>query len=177
MNRKTAKLLSGCFLLFTFSNANPVFTPGVWLNISPQTIDLSSAHYGSPEVDLDLSNPSTLYLCVDMQGLWKTTDGGSSWSRLGTPGDADTDTTTSYLDSPVRITVDPENSLHLYATQGVRGNTQGFWVSTDGGLHWKQPSGFITAKKIIGTQDMTSFDVDPSDFNIVLSARIQAGKV
>ena len=56
----------------------------------------------------------------------------------------------------------------LYAVQGVRGYTQGLWVSHDGGTTWAQPAGFIAVVKEIGTADMTTLTVDPSDFKHML---------
>jgi len=149
--------------------ANPSLTPGVWKNISPPTLDLSAAHFGSAVVQIDPGNPSTLYLSVDMQGLWKTADGGSTWSRLGdTTATYNYGTTTKYLDSPIMSVVDPGNPNHLYATQGVRGATMGFWESTDGGATWSMPAGFVAVSSTIGTRDMTTMSVDPVDFKHIL---------
>jgi len=66
--------------------------------------------------------PSTIYLCicaydVSKGGLYKTTDGGGSWRKIG------------QLDEPIHIVIDPKDSKHLCCIDGVRGNTQGFWVS------------------------------------------------
>jgi hypothetical protein len=68
---------------------------------------------------IDPNTPSTLYLCIcayDVQygGLFKTTDAGSSWTKVGD------------LDEPLHLVIDPKNSNHLYCVDGVRGNTIGF---------------------------------------------------
>ena len=146
----------------------PVLTPLVWTDISPPGLTLLGKNFGSPVVEIDPSNPRTLYLCVDQSGMWKTTDGGSSWMRLGDPSAASSQTQTSYLDSPISVRVDPHDSLHLYATQGVRGNTFGFWESTDGGDTWAWPPGYAAIAKTVGTSDVTQFDVDRTDFKHVL---------
>jgi len=111
---------------------------------------------------IDPAHPSTLYLCVcaydvSRGGLYKTTDGGSHWARIGN------------LDEPIHIVVDPHNSNHLYCVDGVRGATQGFWVSTDGGITWSMPEGFVSiTQKPVGTRDLYSLAVDPADFRHVL---------
>jgi hypothetical protein len=147
----------------------PVLTAGVWTNITPPALMLLGSNFGTPWIEIDPSNPRTLYVCADQEGMWKTTDGGSSWALLGDPSAANTGTTTTYLDSPIAVRVDPGNSQHLYATQGVRGMTMGFWVSTDGGSSWTIPMGFQTvAAATLENRDVTQFDVDPSDFKHII---------
>ena len=109
----------------------PVLTPGVWKDITPPGANLANT-FGVNSVDLDPKNPYTVYASIDQRGIWKSTDGGSTWTRLGDPNQTG-NTTTSYIDSPLRVAVDPCDSNHLYSTQGVRGSMQGFWVSHDGG--------------------------------------------
>lgn len=150
------------------ASANPDLTPGIWKNITPAGINLAG-NYGTAFIQMDPGHPEVIYATADMQGLWKTTDAGSTWARLGTPPTAPNyGSTTDYLDSPVQLAIDPADPQHLYATQGVRGTTQGFWVSTDGGAHWALPAGFLEMSTEIGTRDMTSLAVDPSDFKHAL---------
>lgn len=152
--------------------ANPVYTPGVWKNIgTPADFNLSGT-FGVTSVEIDPGNPSILYVSVDQRGIWKTTNGGSTWSPLGTPGEScDYKDTTRYLDSPVRVKVDPNNPGHMYCTQGVRGCTQGFWVTNDGGATWVRPKSYRDAvTSVNGACDNTHMDVDPTDFNHFLLA-------
>ena len=86
---------------------------------------------------------------------------------MGNPADRGFPTT-GYLDMPISIAVNPANPQHMYATDGVRGQTQGFWVSTNGGTTWTVPLGFRNTNT---TLDMTQMSVDPADFNrIILSS-------
>ena len=60
--------------------------------------------------------------------------GGATWKLLGTrPDNNFYDCQTNYIDLPINIRVDPQDSNHLYLTEGVRGAGNGFWVSWDGG--------------------------------------------
>ncbi len=91
----------------------PDLTPGVWKNITPSGVTMTPTnHVFCQGVTLDPAHPSTIYLCVcaydvDKGGLFKTTDGGSTWARIGK------------LDEPLHLTVDPKDSKHLYCVDGV----------------------------------------------------------
>jgi photosystem II stability/assembly factor-like uncharacterized protein len=108
---------------------------------------------------LDPCNPGTIYLCTSSfnaptGGLWRTVDAGSNWTKIGK------------LDEPVRVRVDPRNSLHLYVGDGVRGATLGFWVSWDGGNTWTKPPSL--AKLGMFVDDVYDVAADPADFKHVL---------
>ena len=53
---------------------------------------------------------------------------------------------TSYLDSPIAVRSPIQTTCsHLIATQGVRGNTLGFWISLDSGnTAGTSPHGFTS---------------------------------
>jgi len=137
-------------------SARPVLVAGVFKEISPPGVALvGSPPYGVTDVQFAPSDPCVLYSTIDMAGMWKSVNGGASWSRIGT------------LDSPTGIVVDPRDANHLYASQGVRGNTQGFWVSRDGGVSWRKPAGFAAGEGL-WSADVYSVAVDPADFNHVL---------
>jgi photosystem II stability/assembly factor-like uncharacterized protein len=143
--------------------ANPVLPEGVWTKITPAEVTMTAEnHVFCQGMAIDPAHPSTLYLCVcayDVAkgGLYKTTDGGAHWAKVGN------------LDEPIHIAIDPHDSRHLYCVDGVRGETPGFWVSRDGGNTWTMPAGFVTAtQKPVGTRDLYSLAVDPTDFKHVL---------
>ena len=147
-----------------------VYTPGMWANISPKGAGGGSSvnvndKFGCNDIRIDPSSPSTLYTCWDEQGLHKSTNGGETWQRIGP------------FDSPLHVRVNPTNSNHLYVVQGVRGDTMGFWVSTDGGANWTRPAGFTNLANGIGVNggdnrkwdyDLYDLAVDTTDFNHVL---------
>jgi hypothetical protein len=144
--------------------ANPDLVPGTWKNITPAGVPVDPAkNIFCQGMAIDHRNPSTLYLGIcgyDVTknvGLYKSTDGGSNWKRVG------------HLDEPVHVAVDPQNSNRLYCVDGVRGNTQGFWISNDAGETWTKPAGFnaVTAAPV-GTQDLYSLATEPGNFDHVL---------
>jgi len=143
----------------------PPLQPGVWTNISPAGVDF---HGGGNDVftqgiTIDPANPNRLYLSVSSfdvaggrPGVYKSSDAGGTWTQVGE------------LDEPIHVRVDPGDSNHLYAADGVRGGTMGFWVSHDGGNHWTTPSGFTALKDKLFQIDVYDVAADPADFSHVL---------
>jgi hypothetical protein len=132
---------------------------GQWIDITPVAAERSRwadlgvcdpttqvCTYGSTGIALDPSDPSIVYLTIDLLGIWRSPDSGVTWARLGSDVDRDpSDGTTSYLDSAIDVAVDPRDPSHLYAAQGTHGTTRGFWISRDTGATWTQPIGFRQA--------------------------------
>jgi hypothetical protein len=147
----------------SISADNPKLVPGVWTKITPPTVKTSfEDHVFCQGVTVDPNHPETVYLCIcaydaKKGGLFKTTDSGQTWKQVGR------------LDEPLHLAVNPADSKHLYCVDGVRGETLGFWVSRDGGEEWVMPEGFKKAsEKPVGTRDLYSLAVDPTDFRHVL---------
>jgi hypothetical protein len=78
-------------------SANPILTPGVWTDISPSECTWASPANMVLRLAIDPSDHNVLYACVGNAdpsspyptGLYRTTDGGSSWKNLhhfGFPG-------------------------------------------------------------------------------------------
>jgi photosystem II stability/assembly factor-like uncharacterized protein len=150
-------------LSLCLAHAAPPLAPGVWTRISPPSVVMTAAnHVFCQGMAIDPAHSDTIYLCICAYdvlqgGLYKTTDRGATWRRVGK------------LDEPIHIIIDPKNSQHLCCVDGVRGNTEGFWVSRDGGETWTQPTGFQTAtEKPVGARDLYSIAADPADFNHML---------
>jgi len=153
------------------AGAATALVPGVWTNISPPAPLKSEELGGRPAGGVlcfawDPADPMTLYTGIEHTGIWKTTDGGSSWEQLAPDADVDLyDAKTNQLEVPTGIAVDPADPSHLIAVSGVRDNNNGFWISQDGGRSWAIPQGF---KDVSPTYDVTTLAVDPADFNHIL---------
>ena len=147
------------------SNA-PALKDDHWTSINPPSLKFVGEPQTGPFVQgmaVDPCNSAIIYLCVDSfdisqgGGLYKTVDAGATWNKIG------------QLDEPVRVRVDPKNSLHLYAVDGVRGDTMGFWVSQDGGQSWTKPDAWkALAPATYTIDDLYDVAVDPADFNHAL---------
>jgi hypothetical protein len=101
---------------------------------------------------IDPAHPNTLYTAIgnpngaivnvggtsfDLNGIYKTTDGGVTWTQLnGTPGNAlpkNTDTTVGRI----ALAISPSSPNTLYATfASTSGNLKEFVRSVDGGGSW-----------------------------------------
>ena len=147
----------------------PTFVTGTWSVITPAELDTSAnTSNGVVSVEVSASEPRTLYIAVDQQGVWKTTDGGSNWVQLNNPAGNVDDFHVGALDSPSILAIDPANPDHLYATEGVRGQRLGFWVTTDGGMNWRQPQGFVDLAASTTTNDVVTMVVHPLNFRHIL---------
>jgi hypothetical protein len=164
----------GCTGVFAPTGAPPTLTPGTWTDIS-----VPGMTKGSPDSIIgtgmanDPCNPAVLYWCNEPftpsnGGLFKSTDAGATWRKIGQvkPNFTGTD----HLDEPIAVNVDPNDPQHIYVGDGVRGNTTGFWVSTDGGENFMTPQGYLDVAKNENASlaDVYDVAVDPSDSNHVL---------
>jgi photosystem II stability/assembly factor-like uncharacterized protein len=141
------------------SQANPVLTPGTWVNITPQIPGtcFSTANMGGycNDIAIDPSNPSVLYVC-SAPFMAKSTDAGSTWSTING----------NYFNSAGMSYVNPKNSQNLYVICGV--NTTGFFVSKDAGKTWFQPASFDTGARSTWVNDIYWIAPDPTNFGHIL---------
>ena len=106
---------------------------------------------------IDPNHPETLFLVRndsfdDVFGLVQSTDGGTTWSTIWSPG-------TSVLTA---FAIDPENSAYLYAAlEGLStGDLAGLFKSSDGGATWNpigSPKGTFTALVVDPFNSMTLY--------------------
>jgi photosystem II stability/assembly factor-like uncharacterized protein len=147
------------------TGAPPALQEGQWVNISPPGLfrpRASAPPFGCMDIQVNPCNPYELFLTTDIEGMWKSTDGGATWKQI------------SNLPSPISpgvIAIDPAAPANMYYIGGVRGASPGFWVSKDGGNTWTMPQGFSAKADNSAdgwSNDLYDVKADPADFNHVL---------
>ncbi len=137
---------------------------GTWLNIGPTKADvikngsssLNQTDSGRPRTILvDPNNASIIYVATAGGGVWKTTNGGTSWTPLS---DALGSLSCGFL------AMDPANSSVLYLGLGdpFDGSGNGIVKSTDGGATWSAPV------QLGASSTIQSVLVHPTNSSIVL---------
>jgi hypothetical protein len=157
-------------------------TPGVWQNVSPAGLTFvpslwSNDNFGLQDILTDPVRPSDLYAFVCHQGVWKSTDYGSTWNKVNTGNNG------SVIDSgkpwgsgiDTNKCRDPNTPPTLYT---LNGNGQmGFWKSTDGGVNWTRTA-LPDQAALQYDQDAYSISVDPYDGkHIIMGFHEMAGLV
>jgi photosystem II stability/assembly factor-like uncharacterized protein len=121
---------------------------------------------------IDPTNPATLYAGVDDTpyfegdtiqpgpgGVFKSTDGGMSWSSIGPSGGAVN-----------LLAIDHANPSVLYAARegnyGVPNGFQGLFKSADGGANWDQIGNGLDGLAAVGAV-MTAIVISPADSNVL----------
>jgi photosystem II stability/assembly factor-like uncharacterized protein len=147
------------------------------------------------DVVIDPKNPNVVYAALWQQqesfreggafagdggGIYKSTDGGTTWKQLtgGLP---------SVLEANLAISDSDPNTLYAavaaYTPAGERsfgGGEVGFYKSSDGGEHWQVVNGdHVTTREPdnrpmsrIGGGDLPTLAVDPTDPNVIYSASV-----
>jgi hypothetical protein len=100
----------------------------------------SSIPCPATDVVIDPSNPMNVYAAIEFDNVFKSTDGGTSFSPVCFTNDAPTCTfpsALSQMDRPT-IAVAPSLSSTVYAMIGAPDQAEyvGFFKSTDSGAHW-----------------------------------------
>ncbi len=135
-----------------------------WVNLTQELPNL-----GTNALAMSEDNPDVIYAGtgepfaggeVDGSGMFKSSDGGGTWSQVIDPSDFPN------ARNITRIIVDPDDADVVLATGQstifAGGNTSGVFKSTDGGSTWTEVftiSGFL--------EDL---DSDPTDFNTMYAS-------
>jgi photosystem II stability/assembly factor-like uncharacterized protein len=150
------------------AQADP-FSGVAWIADGPQP---AAAYYGTipysgraTSIAVHPTDPNTVYLGTAAGGVWKTTDGGTTWTPL-------TDQQASLAIGAVAV--DPNNPSTVFAGTGEPDFStdsyygQGLLKSTDAGATWtliRTP--FTTGDT---APDFTAIAIEPGNSNIVLAA-------
>jgi photosystem II stability/assembly factor-like uncharacterized protein len=133
---------------------------------------------GASDVEIDPSNPDVIYASMwevregpwedgnkvdgTAGGLFKSTDGGSTWSQLkkGLPDDL----------SQIYVATAPSDSKRLYATVGTASGGLGVYRSDDAGESWSKATDDPRPSGRIGGGDLSVPRVDTKNPDIVYCA-------
>ena len=133
---------------------------------------------GGSDVEIDPSNPDVVYASMwevregpwedgnefngTGGGLFKSTDGGSTWHQLssGLPKDM----------SQIYVAIAPSNPRRLYATLGTASGKLAVYRSDDAGETWSQATDDPRASGRIGGGDLPIPRVDPKNPDMVYVA-------
>jgi len=139
-----------------------------WTAIGPQPVDgfglVNSGRVTA--VAVDPANNQVVYAGAADGGIWKTTNGGSTWTAL-------TDQQASLATGSIAI--DPENHLTIYVGTGEENQAvdnyygAGILKSTDGGNTWTNIPGPFAGGSGGGAR-IGGMAVSPTNSNVVLAA-------
>jgi photosystem II stability/assembly factor-like uncharacterized protein len=136
---RSVVLACGLFALLGWATTAPLHGAlGFWSSLGPD---------GGPvgAVAVDPSTPQVVYAGSTQGGVWKSVDGGASWSRASRG-------LTDYR--MVALAIDPLHPATLYAAA-----LTGIWKSLDGAATW-QPTPFSAQN--IGFSAVSSLVLDPA---------------
>ncbi len=141
------------------------YSPLAWTFIGPQPM---SSEYWSGEgnagghingIAPHPTDPNTCYIAADSGGVWKTTNGGTTWTPL---------TDQLSIMNHGCVALDPQSPNTVYIGTGAyQSGTSGDGIfrSTDGGATWTQ----IATTGQVGTQ-VNEIAVHPTNSNIIHAA-------
>lgn len=148
-------------LRFRRSYPNPAgWRAGNWTPLGPAVWQSSSYNPGNGRINVILRDPNnvnTLYVGTPSGGLWKSADGGSSWSCL-------TDHLPVIGVSAIAIPASNSNTIYIGTGDGDASDTYSIGVlkSTDGGATWN-PTGLNWA--VTGNRLIRRMVIHPTDPN------------
>jgi photosystem II stability/assembly factor-like uncharacterized protein len=143
-----------------------------------QKVIYKDENTGASDVEIDPSNPDVIYASMwevregpwedgnefngTGGGLFKSTDGGSTWHQLtnGLPKDL----------SQIYVAVAPSDSHRLYATIGAASGALAFYRSDDAGETWSKTADDPRPSGRIGGGDLAVPRVDPKNADVVYCA-------
>ena len=146
------------------SDVTPSLNSASWTAIGPAALDSTDPLSGRiTGVAVDPTASTTIYVGAAGGGVWKTTDGGTTWTPL-------TDTQPDLAIGAIAVA--PTNNLRIYAGTGEANNSLdsnrgvGILVSSDGGTTWtlNSASGALTGTAV------GQIAVDPTNADIAYAA-------
>jgi hypothetical protein len=131
--------------------------PGTWEEITPPGVALDDGEYGTNMFVMNPQDTSVVTLGTSKQGVWRTTDCGSSWTKMNTG----TNGTSLDQGRQWSMVIDPVNPDTIYTVTGYGPN--GVWKTTNGGVDWNEivPQDVLSAFESGGFTHLVN--IDPTD--------------
>ncbi len=153
-------------------------TDGIpWQNITPPiSLDFNRPqnNYGTQIILSSPSQPTTLYVGTNYQGVWKSFNSGKAWFKANIGLSPSGSIYYNNDGDPAgrgegcegiearnwAMAIDPTDADVVYTAAGY-GCLQGLWKSTNGGVTWRQMFSEALIKR--STNDIGSIEIDPAD--------------
>jgi hypothetical protein len=123
-------------LMFKVSYGQPTQTPGTWKNVTDPAMVMTGSWVNGPiAVLVDPVRPMDMYVNVDWDGTWRSTDYGFTWKKASTGqnGNVQTNGAAVYAAIDMNPQRDPATSPTIYLALFQAG---GIWKSTNFGVDW-----------------------------------------
>lgn len=131
-----------------------------WTLMGPQSIPTNGGNGRVNAVRVHPTDPNTLFACTPASGLWKSTNGGTSWTAI-----SDAISALGCTD----IAFDPTNPNTMYLVTGDGDAadvlTLGVYKSTDGGATWN-PTSLVFS--LSNGQTLSKILVSPTNANTII---------
>ena len=124
----------------TTPDDTPADQIGRWVNVTPAGIDFEGGSVNvrdmADTVLVDRARPSDVYVNMTVNGIWKSTDYGRTFTKINTGANGDSVQTgyAWYAAIDRNACRDPQTPPVIYITQGF--GSMGLWRSLDGGVSW-----------------------------------------
>lgn len=146
-SRRTIRSVAALVVAATLTAGVGRAAPGSWTQIGPDG--------GSVTAIVHDSTTSTTSYAVASSGIFKTTDGGTTWNRLGLDG----------LVQALAVSASNPATLYASAADSYVSSTGGIFKSIDGGANWT----------LVATAAVQTLAVDPTDASFVYAGTFSDG--
>lgn len=166
LGRLLRSLAAGCALACSAASARLSWAQN-WVELGPAPVANFQYAGRISAVACSPSDPNTYFVGGADGGVWRTTNGGATWTPL-TRHEATTAT------GAIAIAINDPDVIYVGTGEAVYANHSryglGILKSTDGGNTWAQ-----LAEADFGGRSFSSIVVDPTDADVVYAAICRAG--
>jgi hypothetical protein len=138
--------------------ACPALPPaGTWRNVSPPGSNYTQTYSGLNAIAVRPDNPAVVYVGADLNGIFKSTDCGATWTVAASGANA----ASVNAGEPWSVVIDPVVPDVMYASLGY--GAVGVWKSTNAGVDWQQTFSSNITAAFANKGMVTGISIDPGD--------------